>query len=45
MRTMENPVHIAAYKGFGIITTPMAFPKCSLLCNKAPWTARRTRCP
>ncbi len=25
MRTMENPVHIAAYKGFGIITTPMAF--------------------
>jgi TRAP-type transport system periplasmic protein len=27
MRTMENPVHIAAYKGFGIITTPMAFPE------------------
>jgi TRAP-type transport system periplasmic protein len=25
MRTMENPVHIAAYKGFGIIPTPMAF--------------------
>jgi TRAP-type transport system periplasmic protein len=25
MRTMENPVHIQAYKGFGIITTPMAF--------------------
>src|SRR6218665_204148 len=25
MRTMENPVHIAAYKGFGIVTTPMAF--------------------
>ena len=25
MRTMENPVHVAAYKGFGIITTPMAF--------------------
>jgi TRAP-type transport system periplasmic protein len=27
MRTMENPVHMAAYKGFGIITTPMAFPE------------------
>src|SRR5690606_40482328 len=27
MRTMENPVHNAAYKGFGIITTPMAFPE------------------
>ncbi|MET3517195.1 tripartite ATP-independent transporter DctP family solute receptor [Pseudacidovorax sp. 1753] len=27
MRTMENPVHIAAYKTFGIITTPMAFPE------------------
>lgn len=27
IRTMENPVHIAAYKGFGIITTPMAFPE------------------
>lgn len=27
MRTMENPVHITAYKGFGIITTPMAFPE------------------
>src|SRR5690606_10096687 len=27
MRTIENPVHIAAYKGFGIITTPMAFPE------------------
>lgn len=27
LRTMENPVHIAAYKGFGIITTPMAFPE------------------
>jgi tripartite ATP-independent transporter DctP family solute receptor len=25
MRTMENPVHIAAYKSFGIVTTPMAF--------------------
>jgi tripartite ATP-independent transporter DctP family solute receptor len=25
IRTMENPVHIAAYKGFGINTTPMAF--------------------
>ncbi len=25
MRTMENPVHVAAYKGFGIVTTPMAF--------------------
>src|SRR5687768_14361359 len=24
---MENPVHIAAYKSFGIITTPMAFPE------------------
>ena len=23
-------MHIAAYKGFGIITTPMAFLKCSL---------------
>ena len=27
MRTMENPVHVAAYKNFGIITTPMAFPE------------------
>jgi tripartite ATP-independent transporter DctP family solute receptor len=25
MRTMENPVHIQAYKGFGIVPTPMAF--------------------
>jgi len=25
MRTMENPVHIQAYKEFGIIPTPMAF--------------------
>jgi tripartite ATP-independent transporter DctP family solute receptor len=25
MRTMENPVHIQAYKAFGIIATPMAF--------------------
>jgi tripartite ATP-independent transporter DctP family solute receptor len=27
MRAMENPVHIAAYKSFGIVTTPMAFPE------------------
>lgn len=27
LRTMENPVHIAAYKGFGIVPTPMAFPE------------------
>src|SRR5262249_26956065 len=25
MRTMENPIHIAAYKEFGILPTPMAF--------------------
>ncbi|MBK9607968.1 MAG: TRAP transporter substrate-binding protein [Betaproteobacteria bacterium] len=25
MRTMENPVHMQAYKAFGIIPTPMAF--------------------
>lgn len=25
LRTMENPVHVQAYKGFGIIPTPMAF--------------------
>ncbi|RJG03636.1 TRAP transporter substrate-binding protein [Noviherbaspirillum sedimenti] len=25
LRTMENPVHIQAYKGFGLIPTPMAF--------------------
>ena len=25
LRTMENPVHIQAYKGFGIIPTPMSF--------------------
>lgn len=25
MRTMENPVHIAAYQEFGILPTPMAF--------------------
>ena len=24
LRTMENPIHIQAYKGFGIIPTPMA---------------------
>lgn len=27
LRTMENPVHIAAYKQLGIVTTPMAFPE------------------
>ena len=27
LRTMENPVHIQAYKALGIITTPMAFPE------------------
>ena len=27
MRTMENPIHIAAYKTFGIVPTPMAFPE------------------
>lgn len=27
LRTMENPVHIAAYKGLGVVTTPMAFPE------------------
>ena len=27
LRTMENPIHIAAYKGFGIVPTPMAFPE------------------
>ena len=27
MRTMENPVHVAAYKSFGIVPTPMAFPE------------------
>jgi len=27
MRTMENPVHIAAYKALGIVTTPIAFPE------------------
>jgi TRAP-type transport system periplasmic protein len=27
LRTMENPVHVAAYKGLGIVTTPMAFPE------------------
>jgi len=25
MRTMENPIHIEAYRAFGIIPTPMAF--------------------
>ena len=25
MHTMENPVHVTAYKGLGIVTTPMAF--------------------
>jgi TRAP-type transport system periplasmic protein len=25
MRTMENTVHVAAYRGLGIVTTPMAF--------------------
>lgn len=27
MRTMENPVHITAYKALGIVPTPMAFPE------------------
>ena len=27
MRTMENPVHIMAYKALGIVPTPMAFPE------------------
>ncbi|WP_420849297.1 TRAP transporter substrate-binding protein [Ramlibacter henchirensis] len=27
LRTMENPVHVQAYKGLGIVTTPMAFPE------------------
>ncbi len=27
IRTMENPVHVAAYKGLGIVTTPMAMPE------------------
>ena len=27
MRTVENPVHVAACKGFGIITAPMDFPE------------------
>ncbi len=27
MRTMENPVHVAAYKGLGIVSTAMAFPE------------------
>lgn len=27
LRTMENPVHIAAYKSLGIMTTPMAWPE------------------
>ena len=27
MRTMESPVHVTAYKGLGIVTTPMAFPE------------------
>ena len=27
MRTMENPVHITAYKSMGIMTTPMAWPE------------------
>lgn len=27
MRTMESPVHIAAYREFGILPTPMPFPE------------------
>ncbi len=27
MRTMENPVHMAAFKDLGIVPTPMAFPE------------------
>ncbi len=27
MRTMENPIHITAYKTLGIVPTPMAFPE------------------
>jgi TRAP-type transport system periplasmic protein len=27
LRTMENPIHIAAYKSLGIVPTPMAFPE------------------
>ena len=36
MRTMENPVHIAAYKGLGIITTPMAFPEVFTALQQGP---------
>jgi len=27
MRTLENPVHVAAFKSLGIVPTPMAFPE------------------
>lgn len=27
MRTMENPVHVAAFRGLGIVVTPIAFPE------------------
>jgi tripartite ATP-independent transporter DctP family solute receptor len=27
IRTMENPIHIQAYKSFGLLPTPMAFPE------------------
>ena len=33
MRTMENPVHVTAYKGLGIVTTPMAFPEVFTACR------------
>jgi len=45
MRTMENPVHIAAYKGLGIVThARWRSRKCSQPCSRGRLTARRTRC-
>ena len=35
MRTMENPVHMQAYRGFGILPTPMSFSEVYMALQQA----------
>src|SRR5690242_11382925 len=44
MRTMENPIHIQAYKAFGIIPTPMAFTEVYTALQQGTVDGRRIRC-
>jgi TRAP-type C4-dicarboxylate transport system substrate-binding protein len=43
MRTMENPIHIQAYKQFGILPHRWHSPRSTPRCSRAPSTARRIR--